>query len=64
MTQIDPGVQASNAMGVGTATHEFRVRGQSEVTLRYLVQSSGGGWVEFEVDSFHGGTARQRAEIR
>jgi len=64
-TRIDPGVNNSNAMAVGSATHEFRVRGQSEVTLRYLVEKSGGsGWVEFTVDSFHGGTATQRVDIR
>jgi hypothetical protein len=61
--QIDPGVAATSAMGVGTTTHEFRVRGKSEVVLRYLVQASGGGWVEFEVDSFHGGTVTQRATL-
>ena len=65
MTRIDPVNNASNAMAVGSAAHEFRVRGQSEVTLRYLVQKSGGaGWVEFTVDSFHGGTATLRQEIR
>ena len=65
MTRIDPVNNSSNAMAVGSASHEFRVRGQSEVTLRYLVQKSGGGgWVEFTVNSFHGGTATQRQEIR
>ncbi len=65
MTQIDPGINASRAMAVGTTTHEFRLRGQSETTFRYLVQKSGGaGWVEVTVDSFHGGTAAMRQDIR
>ena len=65
MTQIDPVNAASRATAVGEATHEFRLRGQSSQTFRYLVQTSGGtGWVEFEVDSFHGGTATQRTSIR
>ena len=65
MTRIDPVNNTSNAMAVGSATHEFRVRGQSEMTFRYLVQKSGGGgWVEFTVDSYHGGTATLKAEIR
>jgi hypothetical protein len=65
MTQIDPNNSSTRAMAVGAATHEFRLRGQSETTFRYLVQSSGGGgWVEFTVDSFMGGTATLRGEIR
>jgi hypothetical protein len=65
ITQLKSGVNASNAMAVGTTPYEFRIRGQSEMTFRYLVEKSGGGgWVEFNVDSFMGGTASQRAEIR
>ena len=65
MTQIDPANNSSRATAVGESTHEFRLRGSSELTFRYLVEKSGGaGWVEFEVDSFHGGTATQRVEIR
>jgi hypothetical protein len=65
MTQIDPVNNNSRAMAVGQATHEFGLRGQSDMTFRYLVQKSGGsGWVEFTVDSYHGGTATERIEIR
>jgi hypothetical protein len=65
MTQIDPVNDATRAMAVGESTHEFALRGSSEMTFRYLVEKSGGaGWVELEVDSFFGGTARLRAEIR
>ncbi len=65
MTQIDPRTPSSRATAVGEGTHEFRLKGQSSQTFRYLVQMSGGsGWVEFEVDSFHGGTATQRTSIR
>ena len=65
MTQINPGVNASNAMAVGQNGYEFRLLGQSEMTFRYLVEKSGGaGWIEFTVDSFHGGTATLRGEIR
>jgi hypothetical protein len=63
MTQIDPLDDGSRAMAVGEATHEFRLGGKSEMTFRYLVEGSG-GWVEFTVDSFHGGTATARQEIR
>ncbi len=65
MTQIDPMNPNSRANAVGEATHEFRLRGKDSQTFRYLVEKSGGsGWVEFAVESFHGGTATQRAEIR
>jgi hypothetical protein len=65
MTQITPGVNASNAMAVGQNGYEFRILGQSEMTFRYLVEKSGGGgWIEFTVDSFSGGTATLRGEIR
>jgi hypothetical protein len=65
MTVLDPTDTSSRAMAVGTTTHEFRLRGQSEMTFRYLVEKSGGGgWVEFTVDSFSGGTATQRAQMR
>jgi len=65
MTQINPGVNASNAMAVGKNGYEFRIRGGSEMTFRYLVEKSGGGgWIEFTVDSKNGGTATLRGEIQ
>jgi hypothetical protein len=65
MTQIDPVNNTSRAMAVGENDHEFALRGRSEVTFRYLVERSGGsGWVQFTVDSFHGGQATERVEIR
>jgi hypothetical protein len=65
MTQIDPVNSTSRANAVGEATHEFRLRGQDSQTFRYLVEKSGGaGWVEFTVESYHGGTATLRADIR
>ncbi len=65
MTTLDPTDNTSRATGVGEATHEFRLRGQGSQTFRYLVERSGGsGWVEFTVESFHGGTATQRVEVR
>jgi hypothetical protein len=65
MTQIRPADNSSLAAAIGTTTHEFRLRGKSELTFRYLVERSGdSGWVEFEVDSFQGGTATQRVDIR
>ncbi|MFH1765646.1 MAG: M14 family metallopeptidase [Gemmatimonadota bacterium] len=65
MTQIDPVNTSSRANAVGEATYEFKLRGKDSQTFRYLVEKSGGsGWVEFTVESFHGGTATQRAEIR
>ena len=64
MTQIDPANTSSQANAVGEATYDFRLRGQDAQTFRYLVEKSGGsGWVEFTVESFHGGTATQRVEI-
>ncbi len=65
MTQIDPGNNSSRANAVGEDSHEFRLRGQDSQTFRYLVERSGGsGWVEFTVESYHGGTATQRVEVR
>jgi hypothetical protein len=65
LTQIDPSDRAGATTAVGERTHEFRLRGQDTQVFRYLVEVSGsGGWVEFEVDSFHGGTATKRAQVR
>jgi hypothetical protein len=65
MTRIDPVNPESRANAVGETTHEFGLRGQDTQTLRYLVEKSGGeGWVEFTVESFHGGTATRRATLR
>ena len=65
MTQIDPLNPASRAAAVGETPHEFGLRGQDTQTFRYLVEKSGGeGWVEITVDSFHGGSASQRAQVR
>jgi hypothetical protein len=65
MTQIDPVNNTSRALAVGENDHEFALRGQSDMTFRYLVERSGGsGWVEFTVESFHGGQATERVEIR
>jgi hypothetical protein len=64
-TRIDAQNTGLTVTGVGETTHEFRLRGHGTQTFRYLVEMSGGtGWVEIEADSFHGGTATQRAEIR
>jgi hypothetical protein len=64
-TQIDPSNPTSRATAVGEVTHELRLKGHDTQTFRYLVEVSGsGGWVEFELDSFHGGTATKRAQVR
>jgi len=64
-TQIDPSNPGGAVTAVGERTHEFRLRGQDSQTFRYLVAVTGGdAWVEFEVDSFHGGTATKRAAVR
>ena len=63
-TQIDPLNAQDRVTSVGEATYEFRLRGQDSQTFRYLVQGSSSGWVEFQVDSFHGGTATQRIRLR
>jgi hypothetical protein len=64
MTQIDPLNPGSRAVAPDGDTHEFRLKGQENLTFRYLVRTSGQGWVEFQADSFHGGKAVKRAEIR
>jgi len=64
-TQIDPSNPGGATTAVGEPTHEFRLEGQDTQIFRYLLEVSGtGGWVEFEVDSFHGGTATKRAPIQ
>ena len=64
-TQIDPSNPGGATTAVGERTHEFRLKGQDTQTFRYLVEVSGsGGWVEFEVDSFFGGSATKRAQIQ
>ena len=64
MTQIDPVNNASRATAASGATHEFRLGGQDSQTFRYLVQGPASGWVEFQVESFFGGTATQRVNLR
>jgi hypothetical protein len=64
-TRIDAQNTGLTVTGVGEATHEFRLRGHDTQTFRYLVSASGGGgWVEFEAESFHGGNATQRVQIQ
>jgi len=64
-TQIDPTNPEGAATALGEATHEFRLRGQDTQVFRYLVEVSGsGGWVKFGVESFFGGSATKRAQIR
>jgi hypothetical protein len=64
-TQIDPSDPGGATTAVGEGTHDFRLQGQDTQIFRYLVEVTGsGGWVEFEVDSFFGGTATKRAQIR
>jgi hypothetical protein len=64
-TQIDPSDPGGATTAVGEETHDFRLQGQDTQIFRYLVEVTGsGGWVEFEVDSFFGGTATKRAQVR
>lgn len=64
MTQIDPLNPSSRAVASDGETHEFRLRGQDRQTFRYLVRASGQGWVELQADSFYGGSATRRMDIR
>jgi len=65
MTQIDPVNPRSTVMAVGETTHEFGLRGEDTQTFRYLIEKTGGaGWAEFTIESFFGGTAEQRVDIR
>jgi len=49
---------------VGAGTHAFRLKGKETQMFRYLVEVSGsGGWVEFELESFFGGTATKRVQL-
>ena len=64
-TQIDPTNPGGATTAVGSSMHEFRLKGHDTRVFRYLVEVSGdGGWVEFEVESFFGGTATKRAQVR
>jgi hypothetical protein len=46
-------------------TAEFRLGGKSSQKFAYLVKMDGGsGWVEFEVNSKFGGTAKKRIDLR
>ena len=64
-TVFDPTNPTSEATAASGETTEFRLKGKETKTFRYLVQrSSGSGWIEFEVDSFHAGSATKRIEIR
>ncbi len=64
-TIIDPNDRRTRGNVVGTEDPEFRLQGNGSQTFRYLVKMSGNnGWVEFTIDSFHGGTATKRLNIR
>jgi hypothetical protein len=65
MTQINPVNSPSQTMAVGEVVHEFGLRGEDTQTFRYLVEKTGGaGWAQFTIESFHGGTAEERVEMR
>lgn len=65
MTMLDPTDRSSGATGVSEDEHEFRLKGNETLVFRYLVRMTGGsGWVEANVESFHGGTASKRINIR
>jgi len=65
MTMIDPMDRSSRATGVSEESHEFRLKGNETLTFRYLVRmTDASGWVEANVESFHGGTASKRINIR
>jgi len=65
MTLIDPTNPRSSATAGSEATTEFRLKGQETKVFRYLVEMSGSsGWVEFDVESFHGRSATKRMAIR
>jgi hypothetical protein len=65
MTLIDPTNPRSSATAANEATTEFRLKGQETKVFRYLVEMSGSnGWVEFNVESFHGRAATKRMAIR
>ncbi len=64
-TRIDPLNSSSAATAASDETTEFRLKGKETRSFRYLFGMSGAsGWVEFEVVSYHGGTATQRVELR
>lgn len=63
-TLLDPLNDNTQAEAVSEEPHEFRLKGEETLTLRYLVRLTGtSGWVEFEVSSFHGGTDTRRLNI-
>jgi hypothetical protein len=65
MTALDPMDRSSRATAVSEDSHEFRLKGKETLTFRYLVRMTGAsGWVEFNVESFHGGAASRRINIR
>ncbi len=63
MTRIDPARSGAAVAGVSEDIHELRLVGHDVQTFRYLVQVSGSGWAEFQIDSFHGGTATRRVQL-
>jgi hypothetical protein len=64
-TMLDPSDRSSRATAVSEDEHEFRLRGKETLVFRYLVRMTGAsGWVEANVESFHGGTASKRINIR
>jgi hypothetical protein len=65
MTLIDPTNVRSSATAASGPTTEFRLKGKETKVFRYLVEMSGSsGWVEFDVESFHGRSASKRMAIR
>ncbi len=63
-TMIDVADRPGATTAVGESTHELRLEGHDAQTFRYLVEVDGsGGWVEFQLDSFFGGSATKRANI-
>ncbi len=63
-TRLDPFNQQSTATVLGSQPAEFRLKGKDSKRFRSLVKMSGTqGWVEFTLESKHGGKDKKRVAI-
>ena len=61
--KVHPFYDANQCILVNEKVTEFRLKGKEMLRFSALVKIEGDGWVEFDVDSQHGGKTKKRVNI-
>jgi len=64
-TTLDPTNERLRAEAITGRATEYRLKGKEKIRFRALIEMSGtDGWIEFLVDSYYGGEAQKKIEIK